>query len=149
MLRDITIGQHFPGNSVVHRMDPRMKLLVTVLYIVVLFAASNPLGLALSIGLLALLYVAAKIPLKLITKSLKPIMPVVLFTAILNLFFITGQGQPLFHWWFFKIYAEGVRYAVLMAVRVLALMAGTSLLTCTAGRVVVSYPMLLLRDPRC
>ena len=85
MLRDITIGQHFPGNSVVHRMDPRMKLLVTVLYIVVLFAASNPLGLALSIGLLALLYVAAKIPLKLITKSLKPIMPVVLFTAILNL----------------------------------------------------------------
>ena len=55
MLRDITIGQHFPGNSVVHRMDPRMKLLVTVLYIVVLFAASNPLGLALSIGLLALL----------------------------------------------------------------------------------------------
>ena len=62
MLRDITIGQHFPGNSVVHRMDPRMKLLVTVLYIVVLFAASNPLGLALSIGLLALLYVAAKFP---------------------------------------------------------------------------------------
>ena len=147
MLRDITIGQHFPGNSVVHRMDPRMKLLVTVLYIVVLFAASNPLGLALSIGLLALLYVAAKIPLKLITKSLKPIMPVVLFTAILNLFFITGQGQPLFHWWFLKIYAEGVRYAVLMAVRVLALIAGTSLLTYTTSPIVLTDAIEALLKP--
>ena len=147
MLRDITIGQHFPGNSVVHRMDPRMKLLVTVLYIVVLFAASNPLGLVLSIGLLALLYVAAKIPLKLITKSLKPIMPVVLFTAILNLFFITGQGQPLFHWWFFKIYAEGVRYAVLMAVRVLALIAGTSLLTYTTSPIVLTDAIEQLLKP--
>ena len=147
MLRDITIGQHFPGNSVVHRMDPRMKLLVTVLYIVVLFAASNPLGLALSIGLLALLYVAAKIPLKLITKSLKPIMPVVLFTAILNLFFITGQGQPLFHWWFFKIYAEGVRYAVLMAVRVLALIAGTSLLTYTTSPIVLTDAIERVLNP--
>lgn len=147
MLRDITIGQHFPGNSVVHRMDPRMKLLVTVLYIVVLFAASNPLGLVLSIGLLALLYVAAKIPLKLITKSLKPIMPVVLFTAILNLFFITGQGQPLFHWWFFKIYAEGVRYAVLMAVRVLALIAGTSLLTYTTSPIVLTDAIERVLNP--
>ena len=147
MLRDITIGQHFPGNSVVHRMDPRMKLLVTVLYIVVLFAASNPLGLALSIGLLALLYVAAKIPLKLITKSLKPIMPVVLFTAILNLFFITGQGQPLFHWWFLKIYEEGVRYAVLMAVRVLALIAGTSLLTYTTSPIVLTDAIEQLLKP--
>ena len=147
MLRDITIGQHFPGNSVVHRMDPRMKLLVTVLYIVVLFAASNPLGLALSIGLLALLYVAAKIPLKLITKSLKPIMPVVLFTAILNLFFITGQGQPLFHWWFLKIYEEGVRYAVLMAVRVLALIAGTSLLTYTTSPIVLTDAIERVLNP--
>ena len=147
MLRDITIGQHFPGNSVVHRMDPRMKLLVTVLYIVVLFAASNPMGLALSIGLLALLYVAAKIPLKLITKSLKPIMPVVLFTAILNLFFITGQGQPLFHWWFLKIYEEGVRYAVLMAVRVLALIAGTSLLTYTTSPIVLTDAIERVLNP--
>ncbi len=147
MLRDITIGQHFPGNSVVHRMDPRMKLLVTVLYIVVLFAASNPLGLALSIGLLALLYVAAKIPLKLITKSLKPIMPVVLFTAILNLLFITGQGQPLFHWWFLKIYEEGVRYAVLMAVRVLALIAGTSLLTYTTSPIVLTDAIERVLNP--
>ena len=95
MLRDITIGQHFPGNSVLHRCDPRLKLVATIAYIVVLFVAPNPLGLALSIALLAALYKVAKIPGKLILKSLKPIVPIVLFTAVLNLFFVTGEGEPL------------------------------------------------------
>ena len=99
MLRDITIGQHFPGNSVLHRCDPRLKLVATIAYIVVLFVAPNPLGLALSIALLAALYKVAKIPGKLILKSLKPIVPIVLFTAVLNLFFVTGEGEPLVHIW--------------------------------------------------
>ena len=64
MLRDITIGQHFPGNSLVHRFDPRLKLVLTILYIVLLFAASNPLGLALSLIFLAAMYAVAKIPFK-------------------------------------------------------------------------------------
>ena len=81
MLRDITIGQHFPGNSVVHRCDPRLKIIATIAYIIVLFMASNPLGIALSLALLALLYKVAQIPIKLIVKSLKPIVPIVLFTA--------------------------------------------------------------------
>ena len=85
MLRDITIGQHFPGDSLVHRFDPRLKLVLTILYIVLLFAASNPLGLALSILFLAVMYKVAKIPLKMIGRSLKPILPIVLFTAVLNL----------------------------------------------------------------
>ena len=95
MLRDITIGQHFPGNSLVHRFDPRLKLVLTILYIVLLFAASNPLGLALSLIFLAVMYAVAKIPFKLILKSLKPILPIVVFTAVLNLFFVTGEGEPL------------------------------------------------------
>ena len=88
MLRDITIGQHFPGNSLVHRFDPRLKLVLTIVYIVLLFAASNPLGLALSILFLAAMYKVAKIPGKMILKSLKPILPIVIFTAVLNLFFV-------------------------------------------------------------
>ena len=116
MLRDITIGQHFPGNSLVHRFDPRLKLVLTVVYIVLLFAASNPLGLTLSILFLGVMYKVAKIPVKMIGKSLKPILPIVLFTAVLNLFFVSGEGDPLVHFWFLTIYAEGVRYAVLMAV---------------------------------
>ena len=124
MLRDITIGQHFPGDSLVHRFDPRLKLVLTIAYIVLLFAASNPLGLALSILFLAVMYKVAKIPGKMILKSLKPILPIVIFTAVLNLFFVSGEGEPLVHIWFLTIYAEGVRYAVLMAVRVMALIAG-------------------------
>ena len=137
MLRDITIGQHFPGNSILHRCDPRLKLVGTIAYIVVLFVAANPVGIALSIALLGLLYSVAKIPFKMILKSLKPIVPVIIFTAVLNLFFLTGE-TPLFHWWIFTIYPEGVRYAILMAVRVMALIAGTSLLTYTTSPIVLT-----------
>lgn len=147
MLRDITIGQHFPGNSIIHRCDPRLKIVATIAYIVVLFLASNPLGMVLSLVLLGLLYRAAKIPLKLILKSLKPIFPIVIFTAVLNLFFITGEGDPLVHLGFVRIYAEGVRYAVLMAVRIVALIAGTSLLTYTTSPIVLTDAIEALLKP--
>ena len=147
MLRDITIGQHFPGNSLVHRFDPRLKLVLTIAYIVLLFAASNPLGLTLSILFLAVMYRVAKIPGKMILKSLKPILPIVVFTAVLNLFFVSGEGEPLVHIWFLTIYAEGVRYAVLMAVRVMALIAGTSLLTYTTSPIVLTDAIEQLLKP--
>ena len=147
MLRDITIGQHFPGYSLVHRFDPRLKLVLTIAYIVLLFAASNPLGLALSILFLAVMYKVAKIPGKMIIKSLKPILPIVIFTAVLNLFFVSGEGEPLVHIWFLTIYAEGVRYAVLMAVRVMALIAGTSLLTYTTSPIVLTDAIEQLLKP--
>ena len=147
MLRDITIGQHFPGNSLVHRFDPRLKLVLTVAYIVLLFAASNPLGLTLSILFLGVMYKVAKIPVKMIGKSLKTILPIVLFTAVLNLFFVSGEGDPLVHFWFLTIYAEGVRYAVLMAVRVMALIAGTSLLTYTTSPIVLTDAIEQLLKP--
>ena len=147
MLRDITIGQHFPGDSLVHRFDPRLKLVLTIAYIVLLFAASNPLGLTLSILFLAVMYKVAKIPGKMILKSLKPILPIVIFTAVLNLFFVSGEGEPLVHIWFLTIYAEGVRYAVLMAVRVMALIAGTSLLTYTTSPIVLTDAIEQLLNP--
>ena len=147
MLRDITIGQHFPGNSVVHRCDPRLKIIATIAYIIVLFIAPNPLGLALSIGLLALLYRIARIPGRMILKSLKPIVPIILFTAVLNLFFVTGQGEPLVHFWVLNIYAEGIKYAVLLAVRVCALIAGTSLLTYTTSPIVLTDAIESLLRP--
>ena len=147
MLRDITIGQHFPGNSLVHRFDPRLKLVLTIAYIVLLFAASNPLGLALSILFLGGMYMVAKIPFKMILKSLKPILPIVIFTAVLNLFFVAGEGEPLVRVWFLTIYAEGVRYAVLMAVRVMALIAGTSLLTYTTSPIVLTDAIEQLLKP--
>ena len=147
MLRDITIGQHFPGNSLVHRFDPRLKILLTILYIVLLFAAANPLGLALSIAWLAVLYKMAKIPVRMIVKSLKPIVPIILFTCVLNLFFVPGQGEPLVQVWVLRIYAEGVRYAILMAVRVITLIAGTSLLTYTTSPIVLTDAIERLLAP--
>ena len=147
MLRDITIGQHFPGNSLVHRFDPRLKILLTILYIVLLFAAANPLGLALSIAWLAVLYKMAKIPVRMIVKSLKPIVPIILFTCVLNLFFVTGQGEPLVQVWVLHIYAEAVRYAILMAVRVITLIAGTSLLTYTTSPIVLTDAIERLLAP--
>ena len=147
MLRDITIGQHFPGNSLVHRFDPRLKILLTILYIVLLFAAANPMGLALSIAWLAVLYKMAKIPVRMIVKSLKPIVPIILFTCVLNLFFVTGQGEPLVQVWVLRIYAEGVRYAILMAVRVITLIAGTSLLTYTTSPIVLTDAIERLLAP--
>ena len=147
MLKDITIGQHFPGNSPVHRCDPRLKILLVVAYIVILFTVTNFLGLALSILLLAGLYLMAHIPLKLILKSLKPIMPIVVFTAVLNLFFMGGEGEPLVSFWVFRIYKEGVAYAIFMAVRIVALIAGTSLLTYTTSPIVLTDAIERLLKP--
>ena len=147
MLRDITIGQHFPGNSVVHNTDPRLKILLVIGYIVLLFTVTNLLGLALSLALLTVLYLVAKIPLKLILKSLKPILPIVIFTAVLNLFFMGGEGQPLWQFWVFKIYKEGIVYAVFMSVRIVALIAGTSLLTYTTSPIVLTDAIERLLKP--
>ncbi|NCC07752.1 MAG: energy-coupling factor transporter transmembrane protein EcfT [Clostridia bacterium] len=154
MIRDITIGQYYGGNSVLHKMDPRVKMVLTIAYIVMLFVAANPAGLVISMLFLALLYMLAKIPIKLIWKSIKPILPIILFTAVLNLFFMTGQSEPIFAWWIFKIYREGIRYAVLMALRIICLIAGTSLLTYTTSPIVLTdaieqllYPLAKLHLP--
>ena len=154
MLRDITIGQHFPGNSPVHTMDPRVKILLTIAYIVMLFIGSNPLGLAISTVFLALLDGISKIPLKLIARSIKPILPIIAFTAVLNLFLLSGSGEPLFQWWIFRIYPESIEYTIIMAVRIICLIAGTSLLTYTTSPIVLTdaierllYPLSRLHLP--
>ena len=145
MLKDITIGQHFPGHSILHRCDPRLKLVATIAYIIVLFVAPNPLGLALSIALLAALYKIAQIPGKMILKSLKPIVPIVIFTAVLNLFLSTGD--PLWQWKFLKITREGIETAVFMSVRILCLIAGTSLLTYTTSPIALTDGIERLLSP--
>ena len=147
MLRDITIGQHFPGTSLIHKMDPRVKMLLTIAYIIMLFVGSNPAGLVISILFLAVLYAVAKIPFRLIGKSIKPILPIILFTAVLNVFFMAGKSEPIFAWWIFKIYAEGIRYAIIMAVRIVCLIAGTSLLTYTTSPIVLTDAIEQLLHP--
>ena len=147
MIRDITIGQYFPGKSAIHKMDPRIKILLSILYIVMLFVADNMWGLLLGVLFGFAAYLISRIPLSMIWKSMKPVVPIVIFTAVLNLFFVSGEGDPLVHFWFLSIYAEGVRYAVLMAVRVMALIAGTSLLTYTTSPIVLTDAIEQLLKP--
>ena len=145
MLKDITIGQHFPGDSIVHNMDPRAKLLLVLGYIVVLFVGSNPLGLTLSVLFLLAAYKVAKIPFKLITKSLKPIIPIVLFTSLLNLFFV--PGEPLFTLWVLTVTKEGLYNVIILTVRIVCLIVGTSLLTYTTSPIVLTDALERLMKP--
>ena len=127
MLKDITIGQFFPGTSPLHRMDPRMKIVLTVGYIVMLFLAVNPAALGVGVVTVLVCYLISRIPLKMIWKSMKPVVPIILFTGILNMFFV--DGNTLLQVWFFRITDRGILYAITMAIRILCLIAGTSLLT--------------------
>lgn len=145
MLKDITIGQHFPGESVIHKMDPRAKLILTIAYIVMLFVGSNFLGLTISVLFLVLAYGISQIPLRFIGKSLKPILPIVIFTALLNLFFV--PGTPVFQWWIITITKEGLRNIAIMTVRIICLIAGTSLLTYTTSPIVLTDAMERLMKP--
>ena len=136
MLKDITIGQYFPGKSVLHRLDPRMKILLTVGYIVMLFTVSNPLGLCVGILFLIFAYAISGIPPRMITKSLKPVIPIIIFTTLLNMFFV--KGDPLFDWWIFHISRQGLLTAVVMTIRIICLIAGTSLLTYTTSPITLT-----------
>jgi len=145
MLRDITIGQYFPGKSCVHRMDPRVKILLVIVFITMLFASTNYVTLAFSIIFLGVLYKVSQIPLKIILKSLKPILPIVLFTTVLNIFFV--QGDYLVQWWIFKISRQGIETAILMSVRIVCLVAGTSLLTYTTTPIALTDGIERLLSP--
>ncbi len=145
MLKDITIGQYFPGHSVLHRLDPRMKILLTIGYIVMLFTVSNPLGLGVGILFLIFAYAISKIPPKMITKSLKPVIPIIIFTTLLNMFFV--KGDPLVDWWIFHISRQGLLTAVVMTIRIICLIAGTSLLTYTTSPITLTDGLERLMKP--
>ena len=145
MLRDITIGQYFPGQSPIHKMDPRMKIIATLLYIVMLFVASHPLSLIVGIAMLVLMYRVSGIPMKMITKSLKPVVPIIIFTSVLNIFFVSGD--PLFQFGFIEITRQGLMLAILMSVRILCLIAGSSLLTYTTSPIELTDAIEILLNP--
>lgn len=132
MLKDITIGQYFPGNSPIHRMDSRMKLVLTLAFIVMLFLASGFYGLGIGIIFTMLAYIISGIPFKMILKSLKPILPIIIFTSLLNLFFIR-TGDVLWEWKFLKLTEDGINTAVFMSIRIICLIIGSSLLTYTTS----------------
>ena len=145
-LKDITLGQYFPGHSFVHKLDPRTKLLAVVLYIVALFLAKSFITYGIMFLLLAVSIAISKVPLKSIVRGLKPVVFIVVFTAILNLFYTPGD-HVLVKVWILTITLEGVFNAFFMVVRILMLIAGTFLLTYTTSPILLTDALESLLGP--
>ena len=130
MLRDITLGQYFPGKSWIHKLDPRIKIIATLLFIIELFIVDNFIGFGIAAVVLGVIIAVSRVPVSYILRGLKPIMIILLFTFALNIFMV--DGRILWQWKFLKITAEGLELAVFMAIRLVLLLMGSSMLTlCT------------------
>ncbi len=130
MIRDITIGQYYPADSSVHRLDPRVKIVCTLLYLISLFMFRSVLGYAIATLFLVGVIICSEVPFSFIFRGLKPILMLLMITVIFNLF-LTSGGETLFKMGFLEITEEGVRSAVYMAVRLIYLIFGSSLMTFT------------------
>ena len=146
MIKDITIGQYFPGKSVIHRLDPRIKILLTALYIVMLFLPNGFLGLGLGAIYLIIAFLLSGIPVKMMLKSIKPILPIIIFTGLLNLFFLDG-GTVLLSLGFIKVTSEGIHTMLFMAIRIIFLICGTSLLTYTTSPITLTDAIERILSP--
>ncbi len=131
MLKDIKIGQHFPGSSFVHRLDARTKIILTLGYITVLFFVKTIVGFILPIAYLLAVILISRIPIKVVSKSIKPIIPLILLTSLLNMFLI--EGRPIFTFWIFTMTYEGVYLALVMIIRIICLIVGSSMMTFTTS----------------
>lgn len=145
MLKDITIGQYFPGTTVIHKMDPRTKILAVVFYIAALFTAKGIVGYLLTLAFLIAAVRISKIKFKTIMKGVKPLIFIICFTAILNMFYT--DGNVLVKFWIFKITDAGIRQAVLMVARIVMLVTGTFLLTYTTSPITLTDGLELLLGP--
>ncbi len=146
MLKDITLGQYFPGNSAIHRLDPRTKLVLLIAYIVALFTASDWISYAVVFLFLTVAVAISQIPLKSFVRGLKPLVFILVFTGILNLFFTTGE-KLLVEVWVLRIYWEGVTRAFFMMSRILMLLCGTFLLTYTTSPISLTDGLESLLSP--
>ena len=146
MLKDITLGQFFPGQSFVHRLDPRTKLIMLVVYIVALFTAVSWISYAVCFLFLALVIGISTIPVKAIVRGMKPLVFILVFTGILNLFF-TGGETVLISVWKITITQEGLVRAILMVVRILMLISSTFLLTYTTSPIALTDGLESLLGP--
>lgn len=144
-LKDITLGQYFPGNTVIHRMDPRAKLLFTILYIVALFLAKRLIAYLILIAILVICVAVSKIKPAALFRGMKPVLFLIIITGLLNLFYTSGD--PIWQWWIFKITAEGIWAAIYMILRIGMLIICTFLLTYTTSPIMLTDGLENLLNP--
>ena len=128
MISDITLGQFFPGFSLLHKLDPRTKLLGAILFIVAIFMAKTPLAFALLTLFTLVLILVSRISVSVILRGIRPVIYILIFTSLLNIFMTKGAGEPLVAFWIVKIYKEGIIRAIFMTLRVILLIVGSSML---------------------
>ena len=145
MLKDVTIGQFFPGKSPIHRLDPRVKLVLVLALIVALFLAVGVISYALMIGFLLAIIRISKIPFKMVVRGLKPILFIISFTAVLNLFYT--PGDYIWQWGLLHISKQGVFVAIQMVLRIMLLIIGTSMLTYTTSPIQLTDGLERLLSP--
>ena len=146
MLKDITLGQYFPGQSIIHRLDPRTKLIMLVVYIVALFLAESWVSYGLMFLFLVTVIWLSTIPLKSILRGMKPLVMILIFTGVLNLFF-TQEGEVIFQFWILTMTTGGLSRAVMMMSRILMLITGTFLLTYTTSPIALTDGLESLMNP--
>ncbi|MDD3409235.1 MAG: energy-coupling factor transporter transmembrane component T [Eubacteriales bacterium] len=146
MIKDITLGQYLPGNSVVHRLDPRMKIILTALYIAMIFCVSSPLWYVLPLLYILLASTLAGLSWKMLLKGVKPLRFLLILTFVLNLFFSSGTTVWV-QWGALKITQEGLLTAVHFSMRLVFLVVGTSVLTLTTSPIALSDGIELLLKP--
>lgn len=127
-MKNITLGQYYAVNSPIHRLDPRVKIVLALLYIVIVFLCSNVLSMALLLVSAFALILMSRIPTNIVLKSIKPIVFIIAFTGIINIFWTEGVGSPLLDLGFAQIYKEGIVNAIFLVVRIIVLIIGSSIL---------------------
>ncbi len=145
MLKDITLGQYFPGDTVVHRLDPRTKIVLVLVYIVAMFIAESFASYALMLVVLALAISLSRIRLATVLKGVKPLIFVIAITAFLNIFYTSGR--VLVEFWIFKITEEGIFNAIFMSLRIIMLIMGTFMLTYTTSPIMLTVGIEQLLGP--
>lgn len=145
MISDITFGQFFPGNSPLHKMDARMKIVLSIAVLALIFVANSYASLGFMMFFVFTLVMLSRIPIKTVLKSVKPILPIVLLTAVLNIF--SGGGATLFEWGFLKITGDGIRAAAFVVIRLVCLIVASSLLTYTTSPTLLTDAIERLLSP--
>jgi energy-coupling factor transport system permease protein len=147
MLKDITLGQFFPGNSVLHKLDPRVKIIICIAYIVGIFLCNSLAAYIFLIAVTALLMLVSQLPVKTVLKGIQPVVVIIIFTAILNVFWRGGETK-IFSFWIITIYLEGITSAVFMMIRIIALVIGTCIiLTYTTSPIALTDAIERLLSP--
>ncbi len=146
MIKNVTLGQYFPGNSVIHRLDPRIKLVLVIAVIVLIFMMDTLIGNLVVFAFLVATVILSRVNVKFVLRGLKPLWFIILLTFVLNTFFYSG-GTELFSWWIFRVSQEGLISAVRLAVRLIFLITATTMLTLTTSPIALTDGIESLLKP--